>query len=218
MVVSGLAVGGMALGACTSTPETHAAGTTTKTGGVNGNGPPPGSCGSPSWISSWENRPPPSCNDSGGTIDWTGDYQWQSPETGTPITDVVLLTLLQSPSGFSGTWTETAINAQDAVALNGDETAIPPNNSFPVNVVPGASNTLTLTVESDARTTFDASIAYTGRDATTTLFLTYTPLGGGIRTLDFNDLGGPSGVAVGAYDEVAQAIAQECTSGAEQCK
>jgi hypothetical protein len=38
---------------------------------------------------------------------WTGEYFWQTGPADDP-TDAVLLTLLQSPSGVSGTWTETA--------------------------------------------------------------------------------------------------------------
>ncbi|MGD0255604.1 MAG: hypothetical protein ABSB99_08665 [Acidimicrobiales bacterium] len=152
---------------------------------------------------------PPSSRNPG----WTGEYFWQAPTATNGLSDdTVLLTLLQSASGVTGTWTETATIAQDALGLNGDETAIPPNNSFPVDVEVTGTFSLTLQVENEPRPVFQVTVpvADIGTQVLYGLILSYTPYGGGIDTVSFTRVSGAQ-----QYDAAASAIAQWCESGGD---
>lgn len=126
----------------------------------------------------------------GSTGGWTGEYFWQSGPDGLP-TDAVLLTLLQSPSGVSGTWTEATTYTVDPLGGGGPN----PNNSFPVQGVDVTASTLTL---NGTDTTFQVNTATGG------LTLTYTPSGGGIQTLNFERV--PNG---SRYNQAVAAIQYE---------
>jgi hypothetical protein len=106
----------------------------------------------------------------GSTGGWTGEYFWETGPAHAPI-DAVLLTLLQTPSGVSGTWTETSNNT--VLTVSGSV-----NGSTPVrgSDVTSSSMTLNGTVASP----YQLSSANGG------LTLTYTPSGGGIQTLSFD--------------------------------
>jgi hypothetical protein len=131
----------------------------------------------------------------------TGSYLWQDPNG----VDVVLLSLLETPGGISGTWSETALKASAAVALNGTETDKPPQNSFPLNGHEDGPASFSLTVASNPRPTFEAQRGGDGID------IVFAPLGGGIRTLHF----APS--TTQSYSEAAQAIAESCSRGNVYC-
>lgn len=120
------------------------------------------------------------------TGSWTGEYFWETGPTGLP-TDAVLLTLLQSPSGVSGTWTEATTYTVDPLGGGGPN----PNNSFPVQGSDVTASTMTLH-------------GFQVNPATGGLTLTYTPPGGGIQTLTFKRVSNSS-----PYNQAVAAIRYE---------
>jgi hypothetical protein len=128
---------------------------------------------------------------------WSGTYFWESSDQ----SDAVLLTLLQGPAGITGSWNETALSATSALALNGDETAKPPNNEFTVQVTSGGSNSLGMTVESHNDQFFDVYMTSGG------VQLQYTEQGGGNGSVDLERIDGTQ-----QYYAAAQQIANEYSS------
>lgn len=128
---------------------------------------------------------------------WTGEYFWQSGPTDAP-TDAVLLTLLQSPSGVGGTWTEAASTSVYPLGLSGISRG--GNGSRPVQGTDVTASTLTLTGTSAGtfQVTFQSSNASAGPA------LTYTPSGGGIETLNFDRV-----TSAQRYNQAASKIFQQ---------
>lgn len=131
----------------------------------------------------------PVSDNGASALDWTGMYFWQSGPADAP-TDAVLLTLLQSPSGVSGTWTETALNNGLGVDNGGQ-------GSYPVGCSDVTSNSMTMTVDGSAAPTFQVTSAR----APVGLSLTYTPFGGGIQTVNLTRI-----TSAEQYNQMAQAV------------
>jgi type V secretory pathway adhesin AidA len=133
----------------------------------------------------------------------TGTYLWENSLQD----DVVLLTLLQtSDGGISGTWSETALVATQAVALNGTETVRPPQNSFSVQGSIDGPSSLSLTVNNEKSSQFDVNVSSGG------LEVEYTPYGGGLSTLDFQLTSGTQ-----SYKQAADGIGDVCVEGMVSC-
>ena len=133
----------------------------------------------------------------------TGTYLWENSLQD----DVVLLTLLQTPDGgISGTWSETALVATQAVALNGTETVRPPQNSFSVQGSVDGPSSLSLTVDNEKSSRFDVNVSSSG------LEVEYTPYGGGLSTLDFQPTSGTQ-----SYRQAADGIGDICVEGMVSC-
>jgi hypothetical protein len=110
---------------------------------------------------------------------WTGEYFWQTGPADAP-SDAVLLTLLQSPSGVSGTWTEAAATSVYPLGLSGLSRGGMGSRPVQGTDVTASTMTLTGTAAGAFQVTFQANNASVG------LSLTYTPSGGGIQTLNFD--------------------------------
>jgi hypothetical protein len=135
-------------------------------------------------------------------VSWTGDYFWENSDG----SDAVLLTLLQTPSGIRGSWAETALDASDALALNGTETSQPPTDTFVVQVTQDSTTSLALTVGDEGGDMIEAYAVAGG------VQLQYTAEGGGIDTVTLTIV--PS---TQEYDQAEQSIATTCESGSVYC-
>ncbi|MGP8059037.1 MAG: hypothetical protein ACLP9C_05330 [Acidimicrobiales bacterium] len=99
----------------------------------------------------------------------------------------MFLTLLQTPSGVSGTWTETASSGVYPIGGSSIGGVSPGGSgSTPVEVSNVNASTLSLYTSDSfsAGTTFEVTFAKAD-DADAGLVLTYTPSGGGIDKLNF---------------------------------
>ena len=144
--------------------------------------------------------------------DWTGEYFWAATpiaQTGNVPGDTVLLTLLQSGSGVTGTWTETAQISGQGLALNGDETSDPANNSFPIEARITGPTSMDLDVDSEQHQTFSVTVPQsdTASSGPRDLNLSFTPYGGGINNVQLQRVSGEQ-----QYEAAANAIAQYCQS------
>jgi type V secretory pathway adhesin AidA len=133
----------------------------------------------------------------------TGTYLWEDSTQD----DAVLLTLLLTPDGgISGTWSETALVATRAVALNGTETVKPPQNSFSVQGSVDGPSSLSLTVDNEKSSHFEVNVSSSG------LEVEYTPYGGGLSTLDLQPTSGTQ-----SYKQAADGIGDICVEGIVSC-
>jgi len=144
---------------------------------------------------------------------WSGEYAWTSNPDGTVYaTDTVLITLLQTPGGIQGSWTETALATSHALALNGTETSMPPENSFSLTVARNGSDALSATVDNEntpsfeiVRTSSSTPPGQSGPPTVQAFNLEYVATGGGSEMLPFT-----SYHAQMEYQGEAMQIATEC--------